>query len=182
MSLFTSDSSLITRLRLSFPVSLSLFLSPSRPFLLVSRPPVRDLELDRLIFLLSALTDSLKSSLASPLVRGAELLLADLKRLLLGGLLALKTDEPHLRCSKYSASPLEPLERLDTWFLLRPLLLARSGEESGREETTCLSGDLAGLSALIIRVRYQSCQQDLTCYTSRGWAHRWPGPVRGRLH
>ena len=151
MSLFTSDSSLITRLRLSFPVSLSLFLSPSRPFLLVSRPPVRDLELDRLIFLLSALTDSLKSSLASPLVRGAELLLADLERLLLGGLLAMKTDEPHLRCSKYSASPLEPLERLDTWVLVRPLLLARSGEQSGREETSCLSGDLGGYQS------YQDC-------------------------
>ena len=81
MSLFTSDSSLMTRLRLSLPASLSLFLSPSLPFLLVSRPPLRDLELDRLIFLFSALTDSLKSSLASPLVRGAVLLLPDLNQL-----------------------------------------------------------------------------------------------------
>ena len=84
MSLFTSDSSLMVRLRLSFPASLSLFLSPSRPFLLVSRPPVRDLELDRLIFLFSPLlTDSLKSSLASPLVSGAVLLFADLEQSLL---------------------------------------------------------------------------------------------------
>ena len=45
--------------------------------------------------------------------------------------------------SKYSASPLEPLERQDTLVLVRPLHLARSGEPSGRtEDTSCLSGDL----------------------------------------
>ena len=58
----------------------------------------------------------------------------------------------YLRCSKYSVSPLEPLERLDTWALVRPLDLARSGEQSGRtEDTSCLSGDLkAGIIIIIV--------------------------------
>ena len=54
--------------------------------------------------------------------------------------------------SKYSESPLEPLERLDTLVLVRPLHLARSGEQSGRtEDTNCLSGDLkAGIIIIIV--------------------------------
>ena len=59
----------MVRERGSLPESLSPFLSPSRPFLLASRPPPTDFELERLILLFSARPDSLKSSLASPLVR-----------------------------------------------------------------------------------------------------------------
>ena len=78
----------------SFAASFSLFLSlPSLPFLLVSRPDPRDLELDRLRDLASKVPelDSLNSSEASPLV-AAEVGAA-------------------LR-SRYSESPGELLERL----------------------------------------------------------------------